>query len=187
MNRPAWEAALSNEASTLARVDALAPLSTTPHHAAGPARLTASTVANRPQSGVIHSVQPPLVTDGYVPLCFHPVIESVSAAISRLGCRGVIRTIFGNRGKSRTDSALCADRFRLEEGADGDGEPIALLCDESTPSAACAEISPAGEEEIRLRGEGVNRNNDKTEADFDENVITQKVQGAVEVTTNSGA
>ena len=99
----------------------------------------------------------------------------------------MIRTIFGNRGKSRTDSALCADRFRLEEGADGDGEPIALLCDESTPSAACAEISPAGEEEIRLRGEGVNRNNDKTEANFDENVITQKVQGAVEVTTNSGA
>ena len=64
---------------------------------------------------------------------------------------------------------------------------VGVLCDESTPSAACAEISPAGEEEIRLRAEEVNRNNDKTEANFDENVITQKVQGAVEVTTNSGA
>ena len=57
MNRPAWEAALSNEASTLARVDALAPLSTTPHHAAGPARLTASTVANRPRTEV-HPLDP---------------------------------------------------------------------------------------------------------------------------------
>jgi len=75
----------------------------------------------------------------------------------------------------------------LEEGADGDGEPIALLCDESTPSAGCAEISPAGEEEIRLFGEGLNHENDKSEADFDENAITQKVQETVAVTSNSGA
>ena len=57
MNRPACEAALLNEASTPARVDALSALSTTPHRTAGPARLTALTVANRPQTEV-HSLGP---------------------------------------------------------------------------------------------------------------------------------